>query len=178
MAWALKAECHRAWNLSPSRALQAARWCESLSSQPEADTEVRALAHWTAGLAGLVSGQMGQALERLDSAMALFLQVGQPAHAAQAGVPTLMALSMLGRHDEAIARAQQVRQQLADAGDLQAAAKVDLNRGSMLLRLDRYEEAAASYRTAGWAFARARDVEHSVMADIGLSDHADLAIPV
>lgn len=169
LAWALKAACHEAWSSQPSVARRAADCVDWLARAHADDPEISALADWTAGLNHLVAGDMQAALDALSSAELGFARMGQALWAAQVGVPQLMALSILGRHDEAIARADALARQLADAGDAHVAAKVALNHGSMLLRLDRHAEAAAAYRRAGVAFAQQGDAEHSIMADIGLA---------
>ncbi|HSI57207.1 MAG TPA: hypothetical protein VLA16_06610, partial [Ideonella sp.] len=96
LAWALKTACHQVWNSSPGQAVQAARWLALLADSAAAGPEVQALAQWTAGLAALVGGDMVQALQALEAASAGFDANAQPLFAAQAGVPQLIALSMLG----------------------------------------------------------------------------------
>lgn len=169
LAWVLKARCQQAWHSEPTVTHRAAAGLSRLQSAHAGDAEVAALAAWTAGFAALVDGDMARALGRLGDAAEGFEALSQPASAAQARVPTLMALSMLGRHDEAIVMADHLEQALARAGDDLAAGKVALNRGSMSMRQDRYADAAVSYRRAAVAFARVGDLAHSVMADIGLA---------
>lgn len=132
--------------------------------------QVEALAAWTRGIAHLTRGQMAEAITALDDAAAAFTAAAQPGPAAQTQVPKIMALAMLGRHAEAAACAQATQAALAAAGDWRAAAKVSLNQGSLHLRHDAYAEAARHYREAARLFARVRDHEHSVMADIGQAD--------
>jgi len=177
--WALKTRAQQAWLSEPALAGRAAEGLVHLCACHDGDRELAALAAWAAGLAELVGGDMAAALQALRAAAAAFDELGQSAPAAQARVPTLIALSMLGRHDEAIAEAEALEPRLVEAGDTLAASKVALNRGSMLMRLDRYAEAAEGYRRAAVGFARVGDLEHSVMADIGLAGaltwHQDFA---
>lgn len=77
---------------------------------------------------------------------------------------------MLGRHAEAVACAEQAQAVFIEQGDLRAASKVSLNVGSLHLRHDEFAPAARHYRDAVRLFAKAGDLEHSVMADIGLAD--------
>jgi tetratricopeptide (TPR) repeat protein len=169
LAWALKAECHAAWNVDPERACRAAdRLAELAAAHPDTPP-LQALAHWTAALAALVRGDMADAVRLLDDAAALFLAQGDAQHAAETQVPRMMALSMLGRHDEAVACAATARDQFIAAGDDRSAGKVELNLGSLLLHQDRYADAARQYQRAAVHFARAGDVEHSIMADIALA---------
>ncbi|WP_374676150.1 CHAT domain-containing protein [Ideonella sp.] len=168
--WRLKDGAQQAWHSDPLRARRAADGLEALcTGELGGDAELQALAAWTAGLRALVDGDMAAALAALRRASAGLAGLGAAGPAAQAEVPTLVALSLLGRHDEAIACADRLESALRAAGDGLAAAKVALNRGSLLMRQDRYAEAAQGYRRAAVGFARLGDMAHSVMADIGLA---------
>lgn len=170
-AWALKAACYAAWNTDPPAALQAAQALQQLRlSQREAPAALCALADWTAGIACLIRSEMADALSRLDEASVHWQAAGQPLHAAQAQVPKLMALAVLGRFDEAETCALATEAALRRHGDTLAAAKVRLNLGSLAFSRDQHARAAEHYRAAAVRFAQAGDREHSVMADIGLAD--------
>lgn len=169
VAWALKDECHAAWNVDPERAGRAAACLAELARRHPGTLPVQALARWTAALAALVHGDMAEAVRLLDAAAEMFVALGDAQHAAETQVPRMMALSMLGRHDEALACAATARDQFIAAGDDRSAGKVELNLGSLLLHQDRYADAARQYQRAAVHFARAGDVEHSVMADIALA---------
>lgn len=172
-AWALKDQCYAAWNSEPARAAQAAESLRHLAAQdnaaPEEQVEIQALADWTAGIACLTRAQMQEAVGHFEAAHAAFQRLGQPHHAAMTQVPCIAALSMLGRHETAIERAAHTSEALLAAGDRLAAAKVNLNLGSLHLRRDAPADAAHHYRQAAVLFARVGDREHSVMADIGLA---------
>jgi tetratricopeptide (TPR) repeat protein len=169
LGWALKRAAQRSWHSEPARAHRAAAGLRRLAAAFPALAELAALGHWTAGFAALVDGDMAEALVQLEAAGSRLESLGRPADAAQARLPMLMALSMLGRSDEAVALADALEAPLAAAGDELSAGKVALNRGSMLMRLDRYDAAAEGYRQASAHFARAGDATHGIMADIGLA---------
>lgn len=169
LGWALKRAAQRSWHSEPARAHRAAAGLARLAAAFPARAELAALRHWTAGFAALVDGDMAEALQQLEAAGSGLEAQGRPAEAAQARLPMLMALSMLGRTDEAVALADALQAPLATAGDVLSAGKVALNRGSMLMRLDRYDAAAEGYRQASAHFARAGDATHGIMADIGLA---------
>lgn len=169
LAWALKAECQTAWHRQPDQLRQAARGLERLAHRHPGAAALAALSQWMRGLTHLVDGHMERALDDLQDSAARFDQLGQPIEAIRLRVPCLMALSLLGRHDDALAQAEQMMRALQHGGDELTRGKLALNHGSMLLRLDRYAQAADSYRQAAVAFAHAGDVAHSVMADIGLA---------
>jgi len=174
-AWSLKERCYAALNTAPQQAVAAAaalrRLCDpgSATATPAAQ-EMTALADWTDGAAQITQGHMQEALQCLDRAEAGFRKLGRADHAAQAQVPKVIALSMLGRHADAAACADRVQRELVALGDLHAAAKVSLNQGNLQMRRDAYALAVPHYRDAVVLFARVRDHAHSVMADIGLAD--------
>jgi CHAT domain-containing protein len=169
LGWALKRAAQRSWHSEPARAHRAAAGLGRLTAAFPAQAGLAALRCWTAGFAALVDGDMAEALRQLEEAGHRLEAMGRPAEAAQARLPMLMALSMLGRTDEAVALADSLEAPLAAAGDVLSAGKVALNRGSMLMRLDRYDAAAEGYRQASAHFARAGDATHGIMADIGLA---------
>ena len=171
LAWAFKDLCYASWNSDPRRAVRAARALRTLrDSRPGDAGEIDALAEWTAGIACLTEGDMAEAIACLDRAAARFEHLGAPGPAAQTRVPTIVALSMLGRHDEAAACAQAAQLAFVALGDRQAAGRVSLNLGTLHWRRGAYAEAARHSREAVLLFARVGDREHSVMADIGLAD--------
>jgi tetratricopeptide (TPR) repeat protein len=176
LAWALKDQCHASWSSEPRRACDAAQALRRLQGEdPSArddpvDTEIDALVHWTQGIAAIITGQMQDALHSLDAAAATFLALRRDDHAAHTQVPKIMALSMLGRLDEAAECGESTLRELVAQRDLQAAGKVSLNLGSLHLMRDAYAPAVARYREAAVLFARVGDHEHSVMADIGLAN--------
>ena len=169
----MKDACYEAWGREPARAARAAEVLRALldSGVPaEQADEIAALADWTAAISCATRGQMAQAIERLDRAAAAFRQAGQPDPAAQTQVPKIMALSMLGRHDDAARCAEATQRELVALGNLGAASKVSLNLGGLHLRRDHYAQAAHHYREAAVLFARIGDHEHSILADIGVAD--------
>ncbi|MFZ2649050.1 MAG: CHAT domain-containing tetratricopeptide repeat protein [Burkholderiaceae bacterium] len=187
LAWTLKDLCYSAWSSEPQRAARAADALRGLCriqtgrgpgppgfaagavGHPLA-AEIEALARWTAGIAQLTRGEMHAATQSFDEAARLFAQLGQVQHATQTQVPKIMALAMLGQHEQAIACATRTHEELIAQGDVAAASKVSLNLGSLHLGRDAYASAAKHYRDAAVLFARVVDHEHSVMADIGLAD--------
>jgi tetratricopeptide (TPR) repeat protein len=177
VAWALKDACYAAWTTEPQRAVCAARTLRTLSaaandgaSVNEYPEMIAALADWTEGIAHVARGCMGEAERSFDSAGERFERIGALHHAAEAQVPRIMALSMLGQHDRAIACANEARRAFDVHGDVLAAGKVSLNLGSLHLRRDSYREALRHYQDAAVLLARAGAREHSVMADIGSAD--------
>ncbi len=173
LAWAFKDLCYSAWSGTPARAALAAGLLAALSAQGLQEPErlqVHALADWTAGIAHLTRGQMADAVQAFDRAAGGLRQAGLPDPAAQTQVPKIMALSMLGRHDEATACAQATQRTLLALGNVRAAARVSQNLGGALLLHDAYVDAAVHFREAAVLFARLGDHGHSVLADLGLAD--------
>ena len=180
LAWALKNLCYASWSSDPPRAVRAAQAVQRLRDAvagpltPQCD-EIAAIADWTTAIACLIQGDMQGAMTRLDAAASGFAAIAQPLHAAQTCVPKIMALSMLGRHDAAVACAAVAQRLLLAHGDTVGASKVLNNLGSLHLRGARYADAVPCFREAAVLFAKQRDHEHSVMADIGLG-HALAAL--
>ena len=172
LAWALKDLCYEAWSSEPPRAARAAQVLGTLSTQdlPAAQAlQVQGLAAWTAGIACVTRGEMAQAVAAFDAAATALQQAGMPDPAAQTQVPKIMALSMLGQHEQATACAEAAQRTLLALGNVAAASRVSLNLGGLLLRRDAYAEAARHSRQAAVLFARLGDHLHSVLADINLA---------
>jgi CHAT domain-containing protein/tetratricopeptide (TPR) repeat protein len=172
LAWALKDLCHEAWNSEPALAVRAARAVGVLAAQAEASdgTPLAALAAWTAGIAALIGAEMAQAVACFDAAAAAFRGAGLDDAAAQTQVPKLMALAMLGRHDEAAACGESAQRELRALGNLRAAARISQNLGNLQLQRDDYRAAARHCREAAVLFARLGEHAASVSADISLGD--------
>ncbi len=180
LAWALKDACYAAWSSEPQRAGKAADALRALCTPPPKHDaiaraqpharELQALADWTAGIAHITRGRMADAVHSLDLAAATFVDLGQPANAAQTQVPKIMALSMLGQYDAATACAQQAQRAFVGLGDAQGAGKVSLNLGALHERRGAYADAARHSREAAVLFARVGDHERSIQADINMAD--------
>ena len=172
LAWALKDLCYESWSSDPARAARAAEVLAQLSTAglaPAGALQVRGLAAWTAGIARVVRGQMAEAVTAFDQAAQALGDAGMPDPAAQTQVPKIMALSMLGQHEQAVECAVAAQRALLSLGNVAAASRVSLNLGGLMLRRDAYADAARHYRDAAVLFARTGDHLHSVLADIGLA---------
>ncbi len=170
LAWALKDLCYAAWTTEPARAARAADVLHALAGPPDAplaDPTVQGLAHWTRAIAELTQARMAAALPELDRAEAALATAGQADAAAQTQVPKIMALAMLGRHDEAAACGRAAQARLLALGNVRAASRVSMNLGGLQLHRDAYAEASRHYRDAAVLFARVGDHAQSVLADIG-----------
>ncbi len=173
LAWALKELCYDAWGSEPARAARAADVLRAMFEAgvpPTQSREIEALCDWTAGIALTTQGRMRDAVGSFDRAQAGFRAAGLPDAAAQTQVPKIMALSMLGRHDEAAACGARTQRELVALGNLGAASRVSLNLGAAHLRRDQYAESARHCREAAVLFARIGDARQSILADIGTGD--------
>ena len=173
LAWSLKQHCYESWSAQPRRAADTADVLRALvdaGPPPLEAAEVGALADWTMGIAMTTRGRMPDAVDCFDRAEAGFLGLGKADEAAQTQVPKIMALSMLGRHDDAAACAARTAATLSRVGNFRAASRVSQNLGGLHLRRDQYAQAARHYREAAVLFARVGDHEQSILADIGLGD--------
>ena len=177
VAWALKDLCYAAWSCQPLRAAKAADALRALSSQraPGAaaratETEIEAIADWTAGIACVTRGRLADAVAAFDRAHDAFAALGQAGHAAATQVPRIMALSLLGQYDDAIACAERAQRAFVALGDRHAAAKVSLNLGSMFVHRGDYAASVRHSRQAAVLFARVGDQQHSIGADINMAN--------
>lgn len=168
-AWALKDACYAAWHTQPNRAREAADELAALAAGAD-EPLLRALAAWTSGIAELSEGHVAEALQGLRDASAAFTALGDQQHAAEAQVPQVVALSMLGRDAEAQACAEAALARFVATGDQRSAGKIELNLGTMLSRQDRHAEAGELFRRAAVRCARIGDPELSIMADGALAN--------
>jgi len=169
LAWALKRACDAAWTADPPKTRLAAELLATLAAR-QPDPLVGAIAAWALGIGCLSQGQMEAALRALDDAGARFAAIGRWHERAQTQVARVMALAMLGRHDEAIACGAQARAQFDTDGDARAAGKVELNLGNLAARRDQAERATRHFTEARRRFIAAGDVELEVMAVFGLAE--------
>ncbi len=169
LAWALKRACDAAWTTDPPRTRRAAELLAALAAR-EPDAVVSALAAWVRGIGCLSQGHMDAALHALDEASAAFAALGRRHEMAQTQVGRLMALSMLGRHDDAIACGATARAELDAAGDTLAAGKVELNLGNLAARRDQADRATRHFNEARQRFVAADEPELEIMAMFGLAE--------
>ena len=156
LAYLLKEICYEAWSVEPTRSVQAGLVLEALARLND-DEEIGALAEWVGGIAGLVKGQMEQAITRLDAAAARLLSLGKDQVAAATQVSKLIALAMLGRYDEAIECGLRAREVSLAHHDLLAAGRIEHNLGNLCFRRDRYHEAEGFQRAARERFTTLND---------------------
>lgn len=153
LAYALKEICWDAWTVDPARSIKAAAALQALAKINN-QQEIGALAAWVLGIAALVEGRMHQAIARLDEAHAIFSALGKDEAAAASQVSKLIALSLLGRYDEAIACGLQAREVFLAHNDLLAAGKIEHNIGNLFFRRDRYRDAEKFQTSAREKFTK------------------------
>jgi tetratricopeptide (TPR) repeat protein len=168
LAWAVKDEAVHAWTAEPPRTQRCADVLNAWA-RDDPHPEIVGAAAWCDGLAQLAAGRMEAALDSLDRAHRQLRAAGQHQRAAQSQIPKVIALTMLGRHDAAMASGESTLAELVASGDELNAGKVESNLGWMLLRADRYAAAAERFRRAAVRSARAGDTNSSIVADVGLA---------
>lgn len=140
LAYCLKDICLDGWSTHPGSALGAAAALQLLAEiRPTA--EIKALTAWAAGLKALIDGEMQSAISELEDSERRFLSVGKIHTAAATQVSKLIALSMLGRYEEAIECGLRAREIFLGYGDMLAAGKIEHNIGNLHFRRDRYHDA-------------------------------------
>jgi CHAT domain-containing protein len=156
LAYKLKDICLDGWSTHPAQALGAAESLRLLS-EIRAHPEIKALYAWAAGLQALVRGKMELAISKLEDSEKRFLSLGKTNTAAATRVSKLIALSMLGRYEEAIECGLHAREIFLAYNDFHAAGKIEHNIGNLHFRRDRYHEAEIFQSAARARFAALND---------------------
>jgi CHAT domain-containing protein len=174
LAYCLKDICLEGWSTDPAQALGAAAALKVLAEiRPTA--EIAALSAWAGGLKALIAGQMELAVSQLEESERRFLSLGKIHTAAATQVSKLIALSMLGRYDEAVECGLRARDVFLSYNDLRAAGKIEHNIGNLHFRRDRYHDAEAFQTAARERFALLDDQKQLATVNNCLANtHAQL----
>lgn len=174
LAYCLKDICLDGWSTHPGRALGAAASLQLLAEiRPTA--EIKALTAWAGGLKALIGGEMQSAIAELEESERRFLSLGKIHTAAATQVSKLIALSTLGRYDEAIECGLRAREIFLSYGDLLAAGKIEHNIGNLHFRRDRYHDAEVFQTAARERFAALNDQKQLATVNNCLANtHAQL----
>jgi len=156
LGYRLKDICLEGWSTHPSQALGAAAALQLLAAIRPSQ-EIKALAAWSAGLRALIDGEMQTAISELEESERRFLSVGKIHTAAATQVSKLIALSMLGRYEEAIECGLRAREVFLAYKDFLAAGKIEHNIGNLYFRRDRYHDAEVFQHAARERFAALND---------------------
>ncbi|HEU4509644.1 MAG TPA: CHAT domain-containing protein [Pyrinomonadaceae bacterium] len=156
LAYSLKDICLEGWSTHPGQALAAAASLRLLA-QIKPSAEIKALCAWAGGLKALIDGDMKLAITELEDSERRFLSLGKIHTAAATQVSKLIALSMLGRYDEAIECGLRAKQVFLAYNDLLAAGKIEHNIGNLHFRRDRYHDAELFQSSARERFAALDD---------------------
>src|ERR1041384_3989878 len=140
LAYFLKDLCLEGWSTHPAQALGAAASLQTLATIRPLP-EIKALNAWAAGLKALIDGDMQLAISELENSERRFLTLGKTHTAAATQVSKLIALSMLGRYDEAIGCGLRAREVFLAYNDSLTAGKIEHNIGNLYFRRDRYPDA-------------------------------------
>ena len=100
---------------------------------------------------------MELAISELEDSERLFLNLGKTHTAAATRVSKLIALSMLGRYEEAIECGLGAREIFLAFNDLHAAGKIEHNIGNLHTRRDRYHDGEIFLSAARKRFAALND---------------------
>jgi CHAT domain-containing protein len=156
LAYCLKDICLDGWSSHPATALGAAASLQLLvSTNP--NPEIKALTAWAFGLRALIAGEMQLAISELEESERQFLGLGKTHAAAATQVSKLIALSMLGRYDDAIECGLRARDVFLAYNDFHAAGRIEHNIGNLQFRRDRYHEAEVFQSAARARFAALND---------------------
>jgi CHAT domain-containing protein len=156
LAYCLKDICLDGWSTHPGQAIGAAA-CLRLLAGIRPTAEIKALSAWAAGLQALIDGQMQSAITELEDSEQRFLSLGKIHTAAATQVSKLIALSMLGRYEEAIECGLRAREVFLAYNDIRAAGKIEHNIGNLYFRRDRYHDAEVFQTAARERFSALND---------------------
>ncbi|HKY43077.1 MAG TPA: CHAT domain-containing protein [Pyrinomonadaceae bacterium] len=156
LAYKLKDICLEGWSTHPAQALGAAASLQLLSNL-RTHPEIKALTAWAAGLQALIGGEMELAISELEHSEQGFLSLGKTHTAAATRVSKLIALSILGRYEEAIECGLHAREVFLDCDDFHAAGKIEHNIGNLHFRRDRYHDAEIFLSAARERFSALND---------------------
>src|SRR5215212_739604 len=156
LAYSLKDMCLEGWSTHPAQALGAAASLQLLA-EIRPSPEIKALTAWATGLKALIDGEMELAISELEEAERRLLSLGKIPIAAATQVSKLIALSMLGRYEEAIETGLRAREVFLAYNDIQAAGKIEHNIGNLHFRRDRYHEAEVFQTAARERFVMLND---------------------
>jgi CHAT domain-containing protein/tetratricopeptide (TPR) repeat protein len=174
LAYRLKDICLEGWGTHPAQALGAAASLQLLS-KIRTHPEIKALTSWATGLQALVNGQMETAISELEDSERRFLSLGKTHTAAATRVSKLIALSMLGRYEEAIECGLYAREVFLVYNDFHAAGKIEHNIGNLHFRRDRYHDAEIFLSAARRRFAALNDQKQLATVNNSLAvTHASL----
>jgi len=174
LAYKLKDICLEGWSTHPAQALGAAASLQLLSSI-QTHPEIKALASWAAGLQELIGGKMESAISELEDSERRFLSLGKTHTAAATRVSKLIALSILGRYEEAIDCGLSAREIFLAYDDYHAAGKIEHNIGNLHFRRDRYHDADIFLSAARSRFAALDDQKQLATVNNSLANtHASL----
>ena len=165
----LKDTCYDSWTTAPQKTLSVAIAFETLVKILPVD-EVRALAGWVRGIAGLTGGQIKRAIRDLDKSATLFFEIGQEHNAAQTQVAKLIALSLLGKNDEAIKTGEQALTIFEKYNNVLAAGKIEKNLGNIVARQGRETDAEKYYLKARQRFTQLDNQSELAMCDNSLAN--------
>ena len=156
LAYCLKEICLEGWSTNPAQALGAAASLRLLA-ELRPTPEIKALTAWAAGLKALIDGEMQLAISELDDSERRFLRLGKIHTAAATQVSKLIALSLLGRYEEAVECGLQAREVFLAYNDFRAAGKIEHNIGNLHFRRDRYYDAEIFQAAARERFVALND---------------------
>lgn len=174
LAYCLKDICLDGWSTHPGRAIGAAASLQLLA-EIRPTSEIKALTAWAAGLKALIDGEMQAAISALEESERRFRSLGKIHTAAATQVSKLIALSTLGRYDEAIECGLRAREIFLAYGDQHAAGKIEHNIGNLHFRRDRYHDADIFQTAARERFTTLNDQKQLATVNNCLANtHAQL----
>jgi tetratricopeptide (TPR) repeat protein len=168
LARQIKDICYAAWTSTPTQAQKAANALKSLYKfNPRKD--IQALLLWVSGISKITKGKLEPAIDDLDKAADIFLELDRGHESAQTRVARLIALALLGRYQEAVKTGEKALKILEKYGDDLTAGKVEKNLGNIVSRQELHLKAEKYYLSARKRFVRTKEKSEQIMAENGLA---------
>ena len=161
--------CISSWSSDPSRVQRSASALRCIYKAHRTD-DVLANLKWTDGIAAITRGRFENAVERLEVAISVFLNLGRDTEAARVKVSKLLALAMLSRYDEALDTGLAAIPVLVDSGDQLAAGKIEMNLSNIVSRRGKHADAEGYCASARRRFIVAGEPSWQAMAENGLAN--------
>ena len=168
LAKAVKEICYSYWTSEPTKAQTSAKVLEIIYKMSP-QKEIQAYLEWVNGIAEITRGKLVSAVERLNESAAIFFNLEKEYEAAQTQISKLYALSLLGKHDEAVKCGENTLKTFEKFGDEISAGKVQMNVGNILSRHELHLRAEKFYLSAYDRFQKLNEIGWLTMCENGLA---------
>lgn len=169
IARSLRDLCYSAWTSDPGSVKKVCAAVTVLADMHE-DLEIRAIKAWIEGIAAITRADLEIAVTKLEASSNTFKRLGLEHESARPLVAELIALAMLGRHNDAVRTGKRALRIFQKFGDELAAGKIELNLSNVVSRREKHREAERYCRSARERFRAIGDTEWQTLAENSLAN--------